>query len=312
MSEAIPPAASRGLYLRLTGVAALWGGTFVAGRIAAPEVPHFTLAALRFWTACLVLWPLLRWAEGRWPTLRLRDGIFTALLALFGLVAYNLLFLGALELIPAGRTALVVALNPVLTAVTLALVFGERLPAHRWLGILLALLGVWIVLAKGDPRALLQRVGPGEWMMLGGAACWAVYTLLGRFALSGGGTLSPLAMTAVTALWAAVMLSIGIPAEWAAWQPGAVSAAAWVSIAYLGAGGTALAFVWYAQGLQRLGAARTAVFNNLVPVFGVLLGTVLLAEPLLLSMLVGGAVAVAGVSLTNWNRSPPSAREPPP
>lgn len=72
---------------------------------------------------------------------------------------------------------------------------------------------------------------------------------------------------------------------------------------YLGAGGTALGFVWYAQGLKQLGAARTAVFNNLVPVFGVGLGTVILGEPLLASMILGGAVAVAGVSLTNWSRN---------
>ena len=302
MSAASPLGKSSG-YLRLAGVAALWGGTFIAGRIAAPELPHFTISALRFWTACVILIPLLFIVEGGWPKLRLRDWGYTALLALFGLVIYNLLFLGALELIPAGRTALVVALNPILTALTMALVFGERLPGHRWLGILLALSGVWIVLSKGDPTAILQRVGRGELMMLGGAGCWAIYTVVGRFALSGAGSLSPLAITTVTTLWGALMLSLGMPFEWSTWQAGTVSAAAWASIVYLGAGGTALAFVWYAEGLQKLGAARTAVFNNLVPVFGVTLGTLLLGEPLLASMLVGGLVAIVGVSLTNWTRS---------
>jgi drug/metabolite transporter (DMT)-like permease len=290
-----------GLYLRLTGVAALWGGTFIAGRIAAPQMPHFTVSALRFWTAFLILLPLLLWVEKRMPPLRRRELGYTALLALFGLVLYNLLFLGALELIPAGRTALVVALNPILTALTMAAVFGERLARHRWLGILVALAGVWIVLAKGDPAALLQRVGRGELLMLGGAACWAIYTVCGRLALDGGTTASPLALTTLTTLWGAVLLSLGIPFEWNQWQAGEVSFAAWTSIVYLGAGGTALGFVWYAQGLQQLGAARTAVFNNLVPVFGVLLGTALLDESLLASMVVGGLVALGGVSLTNWS-----------
>jgi drug/metabolite transporter (DMT)-like permease len=121
--------------------------------------------------------------------------------------------------------------------------------------------------------------------------------------LSGGGSLSPLAITTVTTLWGALMLSVGMPFEWSSWQASAVSPAAWAAIVYLGAGGTALAFVWYAEGLQKLGAARTAVFNNLVPVFGVTLGTALLGEPLLVSMLVGGLVAIVGVSLTNWTRS---------
>lgn len=291
------------LYLRLAGVAALWGGTFIAGRIAAPELPHFTISALRFWTAFAILLPLLLVIERRLPRLRPRGIGFTALLALFGLVIYNLLFLGALELIPAGRTALVVALNPILTAVTMALLFGERLPGHRWIGILLALAGVWIVLSKGDPSLIFQRVGRGELLMLGGAICWAIYTVVGRYALDGEAAASPLAITTVTTLWGAVMLSFGIPFEWQAWDASQVSIAAWASIVYLGAGGTALGFVWYAQGLQRLGAARTAVFNNLVPVFGVLLGTLLLDEPLLISMVVGGLVALSGVMLTNWSRS---------
>lgn len=226
MSEAGQIQTSSTIYLRLAGVAALWGGTFIAGRIAAPEMPHFTVSALRFWTAFAILLPLLLIVERGWPKLRPRDWGYTALLALFGLVIYNLLFLGALELIPAGRTALVVALNPILTALTMAAIFGERLPGHRWLGILLALGGVWIVLAKGDPTAILQRVGRGELMMLGGAACWAIYTVVGRFALSEGQSASPLALTTVTTLWGAVMLSTGIPFEWSLWQAREVSVAA--------------------------------------------------------------------------------------
>jgi len=291
------------LYFRLAGVAALWGGTFIAGRIAAPELPHFTVSALRFWVAFAILAPLLLVVEKRIPRLSARDLGFTALLALFGLVIYNLLFLGALELIPAGRTALVVALNPILTAMTMAIVFGERLQQHRWLGILLALSGVWIVLSKGDPSLLLQRVGRGEWLMLGGACCWAIYTVVGRYALNGEAAASPLALTTVTTLWGALMLTAGMPLEWDGWRVHDISVAAWASIVYLGAGGTALAFVWYAEGLQQLGAARTAVFNNLVPVFGVLFGTLLLGEPLLISMLIGGAVAITGVTLTNWSRA---------
>lgn len=288
------------LYARLTGVATLWGGTFVAGRIAAPEMPHFTLAALRFWVAAGVLVPLLWRSAGGWPRLRPRDYAASALLAIFGLVIYNLAFLGALEQIPAGRAALVVALNPILTAVAMALIFGERLAIHRWFGILLALAGVWTVLAKGDPSTLLQRVGRGEVLMLGAALSWAIYTIVGRLVLDTEQAPSPLALTTVTTIWGALLLSLGIPFEWDRWIAAEISGATWLAIAYLGAGGTALAFVWYAQGLRTLGAARTAVFNNLVPVFGVFFGTLLLDESLLVSMVIGGVIALLGVSLTNW------------
>ena len=70
-----------------------------------------------------------------------------------------------------------------------------------------------------------------------------------------------------------------------------------IGVLYLGVLGTSVAFVWYYQAVQRLGAARTVIFNNLVPVFGASLSVLLLGEPLLPSMLLGGAIAVAGVML---------------
>jgi drug/metabolite transporter (DMT)-like permease len=70
-----------------------------------------------------------------------------------------------------------------------------------------------------------------------------------------------------------------------------------LSVLYLGVLGTAVGFVWYYQAVQRLGASRTVIFNNLVPVFGATFGVLLLGEPLLPSMLLGGAIAVAGVML---------------
>ena len=71
------------------------------------------------------------------------------------------------------------------------------------------------------------------------------------------------------------------------------------AIVYLGAFGTVIAFIWYYQAVQAIGPARTAVFNNLVPVFAVTFGVLLLGEQLLSSMLVGGAMVIVGVMLTN-------------
>ena len=74
---------------------------------------------------------------------------------------------------------------------------------------------------------------------------------------------------------------------------------AWVAFGFLGAFGTALAFVWFYDGVRELGPARTAVFINLVPVFAIALGATLLGEEIDASMLVGGTIVVAGVWLLN-------------
>ena len=73
----------------------------------------------------------------------------------------------------------------------------------------------------------------------------------------------------------------------------------WASIFYLGVFGTVIGFVWYYEGVKAIGPSRTAIFNNLVPVCGILLAALLLREPILISMVAGGTLAIIGVTLTN-------------
>jgi drug/metabolite transporter (DMT)-like permease len=131
--------------------------------------------------------------------------------------------------------------------------------------------------------------------MSGAVASWAAYTLLGRRALAG---LSPLAATAYAAL-AGFALLLAALALSPAPLPQSASWPCLAAILYLALGGTALPFIWYYQGVSTLGPARTAVFTNLVPLFGAALGAALLAEPLGLPMLLGGALTLIGVSLAN-------------
>jgi drug/metabolite transporter (DMT)-like permease len=132
--------------------------------------------------------------------------------------------------------------------------------------------------------------------MFGGVCSWAAYTLLGRRVLAG---LSPLAATTYAALWGLVLLAIAAAPDLLDLGRSAFTLPVVLSVLYLGVMGTSVAFVWYYQALQRLGASRTVVFNNLVPVFGATFGVLLLGEPLLPSMLLGGAIAVAGVMLVS-------------
>ena len=296
LSASVPLA---GVHLKLVAVALAWGGTFIAGRAVADTMPHFTAASIRFLIATACLGFLLHRVEGRrLPTLSLRQWLTTAALGATGVLAYNLAFFGALALMPAGRTALVVALNPVITALAAAVVFRERIPTHRWSGIVLALIGVWVVLTRGAIGEAFAAFGHGELMMFGGVASWAAYTVIGRRLLSGAGAPTALAATTLACAWGTAFLLLGAITEVPRVTRDMIDLRALAALAYLGLIGTALAFVWYYEGVRAIGAARTAVFTNLVPIFGVLLGALLLGEPILPSMLVGGAVAIAGVMLT--------------
>ena len=73
----------------------------------------------------------------------------------------------------------------------------------------------------------------------------------------------------------------------------------WSSIVFLGVFGTALAFTWYSQAIARIGTTKAAAFINLVPLFAVLLGALLLDERIGGAVLAGGALVMVGVFLTN-------------
>jgi drug/metabolite transporter (DMT)-like permease len=295
---------SPSLYLKLICVPAIWGGTFIAGRIASAHLLPTTSGALRFILALTALCIALHLSEGISSLLKVskRQLFGTAIMGASGIFAYNLLFFGALAVLPATRTSLFVALNPVVTVLLAYLLFKERINAQKMVGIATALFGVTIVITRGDFSQIMTSFGRGEMMMLGAVSAWAIYTLANRWVMASGSTntITPLKATTISAAWGTLFLTLSAAPNLAEIDFLAIPWAAWLSLVFLGIVGTALAFVWYAQALQHLGAAKTVVFNNLVPVFGVLFGWVLLSEKLSTSLLFGGALAVIGVFLVNW------------
>jgi drug/metabolite transporter (DMT)-like permease len=125
---------------------------------------------------------------------------------------------------------------------------------------------------------------------------WTAYTILGKQALKG---LTPIAATTYASLWGLALLSIGAAMEYTQLDITHLNWQVLSATAFLGIFGTVIGFVWYYEGVKAIGPARTAVFNNLVPVFGIALSTLILNEPILISMVIGGLLVIAGVSLTN-------------
>lgn len=290
----------RSAYIKLVLCALFWGATFIAGRIAVQAMPPLTVATGRFVLASLLLLVIAYRVEGGLPKLSYKQLWVTLLLGLTGVAIYNVFFFGALERMPAGKTALLVALSPIMTAVTVALILKEKLGPYRWGGIALALIGTLTIVTKGDilgaSQGLLQSFGWGELLMLGAIVSWVSYTVISRFALRG---LSPIAATTYASLWGALVLGLAAFSEIDTLRPEMLSWSNFFTIFYLGSFGSAIAFIWYNEGVKMIGPARTVVFTNLVPVFGLLLSYLILDEPIYLSMLIGGAIVIAGVTLTN-------------
>jgi drug/metabolite transporter (DMT)-like permease len=293
----VPETARSLTYAKLVSAMFLWGGTWIAGRIIAQELSApLAVAAIRFLIAGLVLAAVARLSTGRIPlpqgapAWRVIWG-----LGFFGIFLYGLCFFFGLQHLPAGRAALVVALNPVVVVLVAWLLGQEKMNGRKALGCAVALAGCLTVLGNGDPLALLRgTVGLGEWLIVGCVLTWTAYTFIGRRATE---LLSPLATTLYASLAGALLLGLAAlvhgdiaPADWS-WR-------VWASMLFLALFGTAIAYTWFTEAVHRLGAGHASVFINLVPVFAVLQAALLLDEHLGLPVLFGGMLVIGGVWMT--------------
>jgi drug/metabolite transporter (DMT)-like permease len=283
------------IYIKLLLMAAIWGGTFIAGKNLAQSVGPYTGAFLRYTVACVFLVVFMLRAGEKPVRLSWRNRVVIFCMGMTGIVGYNVFFLKGLKLIEAGRASIIIANNPILIALLSAVFFGERLNGLKVFGIALSVTGAVLAITRGDLSFLLRGgFGWGEINILGCVASWVAFTLLGKKAMS---QLSPLSVVTYSSLAGAACL---FPAAWAEglWTAWPYSAADWANAFFLGFFGTVLAFVWYYQGIQRIGPARAGLFINFVPLFAILLAYLLLGEPLTASLATGALLVSSGVYLT--------------
>ena len=290
-------------HAKLVCVALFWGSTLVAARIVAQNIPNLTAASGRFVLSSAIFVAILL-RHRPLQKLNARQWVAVSLMGLFGVFLFNFFFFTALEKVPASKAGLIVSLGPVLTALAVASILKEPLGLQRWLGIFLALFGVNIVITRGDLSQFWSiwssAFDSGEGFMFLCVFSWMVFTVISRFALKG---LSPLTATSYSALIGTGLLLLSSVGDLEHWRTDMLTATNVIAISYIAIFGTVVANFWYVQGVQALGPTRTVVYTNLVPLFGVLLGYLVLSEPIDLSMALGGTIVIAGVMLTNRSKA---------
>lgn len=270
-------------------LAALWGGSFLFMRIAAPVLGPVWLIELRVAITAVLLVPLVlklglrRELQAHWRSMLLVGGLGSA--APFILIAFASLFL------PAGFTSILNATTPLFGAVVAAIWFREKLTRSQLAGLALGFVGVVILVG---PRvtvsaAVLMAVGAG----LSAALMYAIATPYAAKKLSG---VQPLANAAGSQLGAAVWLIPALPFTVPTQRP---SVAVIASVIGLAALSTALAYILFFRLLQSIGSTRVLTVTYLIPVFAIAWGALLLGEAITASMLGGGALVLLSVAIAN-------------
>ncbi len=272
---------------------AIWSANFVVVKAAIGELGPFTFTSLRYVVAALTLLAILRWRTGslRWPA-----GYGRQLFAMgaLGFGAYQLLWSLGLTQITAGDSALLIAASPVFTALLAGAVGMDRLTTPKLAGALIAFTGVAVVIAGGHELSLGASL-VGDLLTLGAAGLWAVYTTAGARILR---TVDPLSATTWTVVAGAIVLAPFGLWEAAHAEPVTFTPEAILAILYAGALAAGIANVFVFNAIRLVGPTRVTSTQFLVPAGAVILGAIVLDEPIGLGQVVGGAIIVLGVWLT--------------
>lgn len=271
-------------------LAALWGGSFLFIRIAAPELGTFTLAAGRVLLAAPLLWAWMRFKRTR-VDMRPLAGKLLVIGALNSAIPFALI--GAAELhVTASLTAMLNATVPLWATVFSVLWLGERITPKRGAGLLLGVVGV----------AVLVGWSPVELTRATLLAIVGILIACASYALSGVYTRTQLAGIPAPALALGqqfgAMVWLAAPALWQVSDARFTQPAVW-SLVALGVLCTAIAYPLYFYLIAAVGPMKTTTVTYLLPMFGTAWGAIFLAEPVTRGMLLGMAIVLSSVFLVN-------------
>lgn len=276
----------------------LWGANFNLAVPVVADMHPLAAAAARFTIAALAMVAL---ATLRGERVRLwRHGRAYAVLGGIGIAGFNLPFFFAMQSTSAVNGALIMATNPLVTALLAGVLLGERPNRRQLLALPLALTGVTVVVLGGQAGGL--RLAWGDGLIVVANLAWALYTVIGKRLMPPGPAIANTAGIMVTG---AAALTV---ASFAAGAPVAMPAAhAGAALLVMALGGSALAYLCWNTGVARLGAARTALFLNLVPITTMViaaLGGTMPTGP----QLAGGALVLAAITAAMLPARPAEAK----
>ncbi|MFB2865328.1 DMT family transporter [Aeromonas sp. MdU4] len=277
----------------------IWATNTVVSKAAASVLDPAAISFYRWVIAALALTPfclpqLLR----RRHEIRPWFGKLLVLAAL-GMVLFQCLTYYAAHSTSATNMGVIGSLVPLLTLLLSTLFFGQRPGKQALAGMIISLFGVFWLLSKGQPLALLHNgINPGDGMMLLGSVSYALYGLLiRRWQLPFGPWLN-LYMQILLAVLLLVPVALSADSL-------AVPAEGWGLVLFAGLASSLLAAYSWMRALVCLGAARASVFMNLLPLCTALIAVITLGEPIHGYHLLGGGLIIGGVIASQWKRRAP-------
>ena len=284
----------------LVALGILWGASFLFMRIAGPEFGAFALVEVRVAIAALVLLPLLiargQFSDlaGNWATLGIL-GVHNTAMPFF-LLTWATLYLSA------GIGGILNATAPIFAAVVAWAWLGEKMSISRIGGLLVGTIGVWLLVRD----KVGVSMGDTTLAVIAALGATLLYGIGGNFTRRYASHIPTLATATGSQVGAALAL---LPITFFVWPDTPISARAWIAAVLMGLFSTALAYILYFRLIANVGPTKAITVTYLVPIFAMLLGAIVIDEPITSSMVIGCAVILLGTALaTGLLRLPVAGR----
>ena len=271
----------------------MWGSSYLFIKLAVDDFGTFTLVALRLLVGALLLWAVVLVTRQELPRgRRIYGHLFV--MGLVNIVIPFALITWAEQTVDSSLAAILTAPVP-LFAIVIAPLFlhDEPIRVNGVFGLVVGFIGVVILTSRdltvGDSDLT------GEVALLGAALSYAVGAVYARRNMRGVHPLIPAVFQVTFALLVSGAIAIVAERPWDA-RP---DAEAIFSILWLGILGSGLAYLVVFRLFAAWGATRTTMVAYEIPVWGIVLGFLVLAEPVDIRLLIGTALVVGGVALVN-------------
>lgn len=282
------------LWLALGTVYVVWGSTYLAIRVVVETMPPLLSSGVRFLIAAGVLGALMlsrsRPSVFRIPRRQIGAASLVGLLLLLG--GNGGVALGE-QTVVSGVAALLVAIVP-LMIVLLRMLIGDRPPGRTLLGVLVGFAGLAVLVLPSNGNGT-STIG-GILIILGASLSWSIGSFISaRLPMPGNAFVAT--VYEMLAGGVGLVVCALLAGEFANLDLGEISARSWWALGYLVVMGSVVTFSAYVWLLHNAPISLVATYAYVNPVIAVLLGALLLSEPITAAVLAGGAIIVLGVIL---------------
>ena len=281
----------------LTAVAPLcWGGNIVLARGVADIIPPVSFAFWRWTIAFVILLPFTwRTARQDWSRV-VKSWKIMSVLSILGISFFNTLLYTAVHTTTAINGAMIQTAMPAVIILATLVMFKEKVTRLQLLGVAICIFGTFIVILRGRWDTLLgMSFAPGDILMMGAVILYALYSAL----LRQRPAIHPLSFLIYTFGLGVVFLLPLYVWELAGSATMILTPHVIMSILYVALFPSIVAYFCWNRGVEVLGANRTGLWINLIPVFASILAILFLGETLQTFHIIGMALIFGGMILFN-------------